>query len=79
MQRFEALGEITGGGAVEYASVDAPLLLSILNSFKADALAQYVIGFVPDSNASPKRHNLRVRMAKGSSGSVRGGERRAVY
>src|SRR5580658_8162563 len=54
MQRFEALGEITGGGAVEYASVDAPLLLSILNSFKADALAQYVIGFVPDSNASPK-------------------------
>jgi hypothetical protein len=79
MERFEALGEITGGGAVEYASVDAPLLLSILTSFKADALAQYVIGFVPDSNASPKRHNLKVRMAKRSSGSVRGGERRAVY
>jgi hypothetical protein len=79
MQRFEALGAITGGGALEYASVDGPLLLSILNRFRADALAQYVIGFVPDSNASPKRHNLKVRMAKRSSGSIRGGERRAAY
>ncbi len=79
MQRFEALGEITGGGAVEYASVDAPLLISFLNSLKADALAQYVIGFVPDTNTSPERHNLKVRIAKRSSGSVRGGERRAVY
>ena len=48
------------------------LLLKILDSFKADALAQYVIGFVPDSNASPKRHNLEVRVAKKSSGSVEG-------
>jgi hypothetical protein len=55
------------------------LLLKILDSFKADALAQYVIGFVPDSNTSPKRHNLEVRVAKKSSGSVEGGKRRAVY
>jgi hypothetical protein len=48
-------------------------------SFKADALAQYVIGFVPDSNASPKRHNIEVRVAKKSSGSIEGGKRRAVY
>ena len=79
MHQFEDLGKLTGGRSVEYASIDAPLLLKILDSFKADALAQYVIGFVPDSNASPKRHNLEVRVAKKSSGSVEGGKRRAVY
>jgi len=79
MQQFEDLGKLTGGRSVEYASIDAPLLLQILDSFKADALAQYVIGFVPDSNASLKRHNLEVRVVKKSSGSVEGGKRRAVY
>ncbi|SPE36935.1 exported hypothetical protein [Candidatus Sulfopaludibacter sp. SbA3] len=79
MQQFEGLGKLTGGRSVEYASIDAPLLVKILDSFKADALAQYVIGFVPDSNASPKRHNLEVRVAKKSSGSLEGGKRRAVY
>jgi hypothetical protein len=79
MQNFEHLGKLTGGRAVEYPSLDAPLLLSLLESFKADALAQYVIGFVPDSNASAKRHNLEVKVAKKSNGSVEGGKRRAVY
>ncbi len=79
MNQFEALGKLTGGLSVEYASIDAPLLLNILDRFKADALAQYVIGFVPDSNASPKQHNLEVRVAKKTSGSVEGGKRRAVY
>jgi len=76
MNQFEYL---PGGPSVELASIGAPLLLKILNSFEADALAQYVIGFEPDSNASPKRHNLEVRVAKKSSGSVEGGKRRAVY
>ena len=79
MRQFKDLGKLTGGRSVEYASIDAPLLFKILDSFKADALAQYVIGFVPDSNASPKRHNLEVKVAKKSSGSVEGGKRRAVY
>ncbi len=79
MRQFKDLGKLTGGRPVEYASIDAPLLLKILDSFKADALAQYVIGFVPDSNAYPKRHNLEVRVAKKSSRSVEGGKRRAVY
>ena len=78
MRQFEDLGKLTGGRSVEYASIDAPLLLQILDSFEADALAQYVIGFVPDSSASPKRHNLEVRVAKKSSGSVEGGKRRAI-
>ena len=43
---------------------DTPLLLKMLDSFKADALAQYVIVLAPDSNASHKRHNLEVRMTK---------------
>ena len=79
MHQFENLGKLTGGRSVEYQSIDAPLLLKILDSFRADALAQYVIGFVPDSDASPKRHNLEVRVANKSSGSVEGGKRRAVY
>jgi hypothetical protein len=79
MHQFESLGKLTGGRSVEYASIDARLLLEILQSFKADALAQYVIGFVPDSNVSPKRHNLEVRVADKSSGSIEGGKRRAVY
>jgi len=79
MHQFEDLGKLTGGRSVEYASIDAPLLLRILDSFKADALAQYVIGFVPDSNASLKRHDLEVRVEKKSSGFVEGGKRRAVY
>jgi len=79
MRQFERLGKLTGGRSVEYASIDAPLLIEILDSFKADALAQYVIGFVPDSNQSPRRHNLEVRVAGQSSGSVEGGKRTAVY
>jgi hypothetical protein len=79
MQQFKDLGKLTGGRAVEHASIDAPLLLRILDSFKADALAQYVIGFVPDSNASPRQHNLEVRVAKKPGGTVEGGKRRAVY
>ena len=79
MHQFEFLGKLTGGFSVEYASIDAPLLLQILNSFKTDALAQYVIGFDPDSNASPKKHDLEVKVAKKSGGSVEGGKRRAVY
>lgn len=79
MDQFKNLAKLTGGQSVELASIDAPLLLKILNSFEADALAQYVIGFEPGSNASPKRHNLEVRVAKKSIGSVEGGRRRAVY
>jgi hypothetical protein len=79
MHQFEELGELTGGRSVEYPSIDPLLLLKILDDFKTDALAQYVIGFVPDSNASPTRHNLEVRLARKSSGSVEGGKRRAVY
>jgi hypothetical protein len=79
MPQFEDLGKLTGGHSVEYASIYAPLLPKILDSSRADALAQYVIGFVPDSSASPKRHNLEVRVAKKSSGSREGGKRRAVY
>ncbi len=79
MRQFEALGTLTGGRAVEFPSIDTQLLLTILESFKADALAQYVIGFVPESNASPKRHNLEVKVAKKASGSVEGGKRRANY
>ncbi|HMD48705.1 MAG TPA: hypothetical protein VKG79_06395 [Bryobacteraceae bacterium] len=79
MQQFEALAKLTGGRTVEFASIDALLLLKILSAFKADALAQYVIGFEPDSNASPKRHNLEVKVVKKSSGSLEGGKRRAVY
>jgi hypothetical protein len=79
MNQFKNLAKLTGGQSVELASIDAPRLLKILNSFEADALAQYVIGFEPDSNASPKRHDLEVRVAKKSSGSVEGGKRRALY
>ncbi len=53
MQQFKALGKLTGGRSVEYASIDAPLLLKILDSFRTDALALYVIGFVPDSECTP--------------------------
>lgn len=79
MDQFKNLAKLTGGQTVELASIDAPLLLKILNSFEADALAQYVIGFEPGSNASPKRHNLEVKVAKKSTGSVEGGKRRAIY
>jgi hypothetical protein len=79
MDQFKNLAKLTGGQSVELATIDAPLLLKILNSFEADALAQYVIGFEPDSNASPKRHNLEVRVAKKSTGTIEGGKRRAVY
>ena len=79
MDQFKNLAKLTGGQSVELASIDAPLLLKILNSFEADALAQYVIGFEPDSNASPKRRNLEVKVGKKSSGSIEGGKRRAVY
>jgi hypothetical protein len=79
MHQFEDLGKLTGGRSVEYTAVDAPLLLKILDGFKAHALEQYVIGFAPDSNAPPKRHDLEVRVAKKSSGSVEGGKRRAIY
>ena len=79
MHQFEGLGKLTGGRSVECASIDAALLLDILDAFKAHALLQYVIGFVPAPNASPRRHNLEVRVGKKSSGSVEGGKRRAVY
>ncbi len=79
MRQFKDLGRLTGGRSVEYASIDTPLLFKILDGIKVDALAQYVIGFVPDSNASPKRHTLEVRVAKKSSGSPEGGKRTAVY
>jgi hypothetical protein len=79
MEQFKDLGQLTGGRSVEYASIDAPLLLKILSSFKADALAQYVIGFVPDPNASSQRHKLEVKVATKSTGSVEGGKRTAVY
>jgi hypothetical protein len=79
MNQFKNLAKLTGGQSVELASIDAPLLLKILNSFEADALAQYVIGFEPESNAPPKRHNLEIRVAKKSSGAIEGGKRRAIY
>jgi hypothetical protein len=79
MNQFKNLAKLTGGQSVEFSSIDAPLLLKILNSFEADALAQYVISFEPDSNASPMRHNLEVRAAKKSSGSIEGGKRGVSY
>jgi hypothetical protein len=32
MHQFEALGKLTGGLSVEYTSIDAPLLLNILDA-----------------------------------------------
>ncbi len=51
MHQIEDLGKLTGGRSVEHASIDSPLVLKILDSFRADAPAQYVIGLEPDSNA----------------------------
>ena len=79
MEQFKALGKLTGGRAVEYPAIDAATLRKLLESVKEDGLAQYVVGFVPSSNGTPKEHKLEVKLAKKSSGALEGGMRRATY
>lgn len=80
MHEFEDLGKMTGGHASEYASIDAVLLRKILDGVISDALAQYVVGFVPEPREDfTRQHQLEIRLASKSSGAVEGGKRRAVY
>jgi hypothetical protein len=84
MHQFEALGQMTGGRAVEYKLIDAAMLQKILTDVRGHALEQYVVGFAPGSNGEPVQHNLEVRLAvaeKKQPGktTIEGGKRRAVY
>jgi VWFA-related protein len=80
MHEFEALGKITGGRAFEYAAVDAKTLRAILDSVVSDALAQYVVGFVPASGENVARqHQLEITLSSKSARTIQGGKRRAVY
>ena len=80
MQEFESLGKMTGGRSVEYSAIDAPLLLKILESVKSHGLAEYVVGFAPQSgDGAPREHKLQIKLAVKSSGTLEGGMRRAVY
>ena len=80
MHEFEALGKMTGGRASEYTSIDAKNLRAILDGVVSDALAQYVVGFVPASGEdSARQHHLEIRLVSKSAGTVEGGKRRAVY
>jgi len=80
MQQFKALGKMTGGQAAEYTSINAAQLENILVSIRNNALAQYVVGFSPPSEAGPRKtHKLEIRLVAKSAGSVEGGNRRALY
>jgi hypothetical protein len=80
MHEFEALGKMTGGRASEYASIDAKTLRAILDGVVSDALAQYVVGFIPASGEdAARRHNLEIGLSSKSAGTVEGGKRRAIY
>lgn len=79
MHQFEALGKMTGGRAFEYAAIDAKTLRTILDSVVTDALAQYVVGFVPASDERVRQHQLEIRLSSKSTGMIEGGKRRAVY
>jgi hypothetical protein len=79
MHEFEALGKMTGGRASEYAAIDVKTLRTILDSVVGDALAQYVVGFVPASDEGVRQHQLEIRLASKSAGTIEGGKRRAVY
>jgi hypothetical protein len=70
---------MTGGRASEYAAIDAKTLRSILDSVVSDVLAQYVVGFVPESDEGVRQHQLEIRLSSKSAGTIEGGKRRAVY
>lgn len=80
MHQFEALGKMTGGRPYQFAAIDAKTLRTILDNVVSDALAQYVVGFVPASGeAATRQHNLEIRLASKSAGNIEGGKRRAMY
>ena len=80
MRQFKALGKMTGGRAAEYSSINARTLRAILGGVISDSLAQYVVGFVPDAEEhNARRHQLEIRLASKSAGTVEGGKRRAFY
>jgi hypothetical protein len=80
MHEFEALGKMTGGRASEYPAIDATTLRVILDGVVSDALAQYVVGFVPaPSEDAARQHRLEIRLSSKSVGTIQGGKRRAVY
>jgi hypothetical protein len=80
MHEFEALGKMTGGRASEYTAIDATTLRKILDGVVSDALAQYVVGFVPaPGEDAARQHRLEIRLSSKSVGAIQGGKRRAVY
>jgi VWFA-related protein len=80
MHEFEALGKMTGGRASEYTAIDAKTLRAILDGVVSDALAQYVVGFVPaQGEDAARQHRLEIRLSSKSAGAIQGGKRRAVY
>ena len=80
MHEFEALGKMTGGRASEASNIDARKLREILDGVVSDALAQYLVGFVPAAGEDVARqHQLEIRLSSKSAGTIEGGKRRAVY
>ena len=71
-----------GGSALPPLSSHAPGLPpsgSMMKLPPEPFVQPHWFGFVPDSKATGRRHNLEVKVVKKSSGSVEGGKRRAVY
>jgi hypothetical protein len=80
MHQFEAVGKMTGGRAEELTSIDAGALQRIVDGVKSDGVAQYVVGFAPESGSGVlEQHNLEVKLRSATAGIVEGGKRRAVY
>jgi hypothetical protein len=79
LHEFADLATLTGGRKFECPIVDAESLARILEDIRNHGLSQFVVGFVPQSNESPREHSLEIRLASQASGKLEGGKRRAVY
>jgi len=80
MRQFQALGKMTGGRDVEYTHINAVTLRKILVDVRNHGLSEYVVGFIPTATAgTPRQHKLQIKLASKASGSLEGGNRRAVY
>ncbi len=71
-------GDQTGGQTFVPHTLDRDALVDILSVARDTALSQYAVGFVPNTVAAPKKHNLSVALASRSKGKIIGGEKEGV-
>jgi len=76
---FASLAELTGGRSYGPPQITLTVMRQVLGGPVGVLRTEYTVGFVPETSAAPRKHQLEVRWRDKEMGRVIGGSRTLVH